>query len=88
MAAVERYMGDRVELEGTASGLHALLWIRGLPWRRVERVVERAAVVGVAVDTVNRHALTPQRRAGLLLGYTLLDEDGIREGIRRLASVL
>lgn len=88
VSAVERYLGDRVELRGAESGLHVLLWIRDLAASRVNDVIARAARVGVEVNSVAPHSLGPPSRAGLLLGYTLLDEKRIKTGIRRLASVL
>jgi GntR family transcriptional regulator / MocR family aminotransferase len=51
-------------------------------------VIEKARQVGVGIYPVAQYYLTPPQRTGVLLGYGPLGERAIREGIRRLASVL
>ena len=52
-----------------------------------EAIVARAAAVGVGVYGISRYAI---RRGppGLMLGYSRMSEEEIREGIRRLATAL
>ena len=88
LAAVKHHLGDRVEVAGANAGLHVLLWLRGIPATGAPRVVTRAARVGVGVYTPDLFYLGRPPRAGLVLGYASLDEDAIREGIRRLARVV
>jgi GntR family transcriptional regulator / MocR family aminotransferase len=86
--AVGRYLGDRVEVAGANAGLHVLLWLREVDASQIGVLRKKAAAVGVGVYSPAPYYLTPPRQAGLLLGYTSLTEDQIREGIQRLASVL
>ena len=48
----------------------------------------RAAREGVEVRAVGAHATLTGQRPGLLLGYTALDAEEIRGGVRRLARAL
>jgi len=84
LEAVNEYLGDRVQLTGDGSGAHVVLWLRA----RVseEAVIERAAAKDVAVYGIARHFLQRARRAGLMLGYSRMREEDIREGVRRLAE--
>lgn len=84
LEAVNEYLGDRVRLTGHGSGAHVVLWLRA----RVaeEAVIERAAGKDVGVYGVARHFLQRPRRTGLMLGYSRMREEDIREGVRRLAE--
>jgi GntR family transcriptional regulator/MocR family aminotransferase len=88
LAAVAKHLGDRVDVAGANAGLHLLLWLRGVPARETPRIVARAARAGVGVYAPDPFYLGRPPGAGLVLGYASLDEDAIREGIRRLARSL
>lgn len=83
--ALREYFGDRAEVAGANAGLHILVWLRGCALGSLSR---KAATVGVRVYSVSPYYLHPPRRAGILLGHASLTEREIREGIKRLASVL
>jgi GntR family transcriptional regulator/MocR family aminotransferase len=87
-AAVERHLGERAELEGTRAGLHALLWVNGLPHAREAELRHRCADAGVGIYPVHPFYDSPPRRAGYVLGYSALEEDAIEEGIARVGAVL
>lgn len=87
LAAAHEQLGERAQIGGANAGLHVVLWLRGAP-RRAAEIRKRAADRGVgvyAIDPFYRHG---PKRAGLLLGYAALSLDEIREGIRRLATVI
>ena len=87
--ALESRLADVAEVVGTGGGIHMLVRLRRrLSPRRLRELVERAAAADVGVHTDERCHLTSPRRPGLLLGFGRLEEDEIREGIRRLAVVL
>jgi GntR family transcriptional regulator / MocR family aminotransferase len=88
LEAIDRYLGDRVEVSGAEGGLHILLWLRDITFARTAEVVAAAEKSGVGVYSVAPFYSKPPRRAGLLLGYTSLAEERIAEGIRRLASLI
>jgi GntR family transcriptional regulator/MocR family aminotransferase len=76
------------ELEpvGIAAGLHLVAW---LPDDLDETtVVATAADQGVAVAPVSDFQLAPTRRAGLIFGYSSLDERAVTDGIARLARAI
>ena len=87
LAAIAEHLGDRAEVSGSNAGVHVLLWLRGIGAERTAALIKRAARIGVGVYSVEPFYLKPPKRCGLLLGYASLDEDAIRRGIQRLATV-
>jgi GntR family transcriptional regulator/MocR family aminotransferase len=88
LEAIAQDFGDRAEISGANAGLHMLVWLKGAGGRPIQSVAEKARRAGVGLYPVAPYYLTPPCRAGVLLGYGHLREPEIREGIRRLASVL
>ena len=83
---VHKYLGGRVELTGDGAGAHVVLWLRR---HAVEQsIVAAAASRGVGVYGIARYFLTRPSRSGLVLGYSRMKEEEIREGIRRLGGIL
>jgi GntR family transcriptional regulator/MocR family aminotransferase len=94
VTALERHFGPAVEVGGHEAGLHVVVWLPDLPAERVDALIaacrERGVGVysqggGLAVHSELRAGMAP-RRAGLLLGYGLLDVDRIERGVEVLAS--
>jgi GntR family transcriptional regulator / MocR family aminotransferase len=85
--AIREYLGDRVEVAGDGAGTHAVLWPRS---QRVaeDAVIERAASRGVGVYGISGYYQARPARAGLMLGYSRVNEQQIREGIRLLGETL
>jgi len=85
------HLGDQVEEQGAASGLHLVVWFHNLPASAEPALVSAAREQGVCVYPVGPLYLggtnqkTSQRYAGLIMGYALLSEEDIAKGIRRLA---
>jgi GntR family transcriptional regulator/MocR family aminotransferase len=88
LQALADYLPKRAEVIGANAGLHLLVWLRGVSPHTVDRLVQRAAGVGVGLYPIAPYYLRPPRRVGFLLGYAALTEGAIRNGIRRLAGVL
>jgi GntR family transcriptional regulator/MocR family aminotransferase len=84
--AIDKYLGDRVEVTGYGAGAHVALW----PSSRVSEadVIAKAASSGVAVYGISPYFLSAPPRKGFMLGYSRLKESDIREGVRRLSQVL
>jgi GntR family transcriptional regulator / MocR family aminotransferase len=51
-----------------------------------DTAIARAAARGVGVYGISPFFLTPSLRAGLVLGYSRMNEKEIREGIRLLSE--
>jgi GntR family transcriptional regulator/MocR family aminotransferase len=88
LGAIGDFLGDRVAVCGANAGLHAVLWVRGVPGRSAGALARRAAEAGVGIYPVTPYYLTPPGRAGFILGYGALRTADIRAGIARLARVL
>ncbi len=52
------------------------------------KVFESAARRGVEAPAVSLYGASPDGRGGLLLGYAVVEEAGIREGVRRMTEAL
>lgn len=91
--AVETYLPLNAHIEGTASGLHVVLWITSLPDTQEATLVAQATKQGVGVRPISpMYALRAKHRsqncAGLVLGYASLSLDDIRKGIKKLAAAV
>ena len=84
--AFDQYFGGRVRMTGDSAGAHVVLWTPAT--HSEQRVVEVAAAQGVGVYGIGRYYLGGPSAAGIMLGYTRLNEMGIREGIQRLANAI
>lgn len=87
-------LGERVEIQGSASGLHLVVWSRSLGAEKEPVLIEAARQKGVRLYPVSQffhpagRSDASNRRAGLVMGYSLLERDQIEEGVRRLADAL
>jgi GntR family transcriptional regulator/MocR family aminotransferase len=86
LEAIEKYLGDRVELTGEGAGAQVVLWPRK-PISE-ESIVAQAAERGVGVYGIAHCFLNTPSRPGLMLGYARMNEREIREGIRILGEIL
>ena len=91
--AIEQYLGNRARVEGTASGLHLVLWLPGIQVQDEPTLVEQARACGVGVWPVTPlyaagPALRARRCAGLVMGYASLEPAQITAGIERLAPAV
>jgi GntR family transcriptional regulator/MocR family aminotransferase len=93
VGAISTHLGERARVEGTDSGLHAVVWLRDVPMRAEPEIVAGAKALGVGVWPVSplyaeRTTFRTQRCAGLVLGYAGLTTAAIEEGIGRLARAV
>ena len=86
LGAVARHFGAKAHVEGSAAGLHVVVWFPGLRPDCVPALVDAAVARGVGVYPIADHATRPLRRGGLVLGYGLTDVAQIQRGIKALAD--
>lgn len=80
------HFGDRAAITGTESGMHVLVQIDHVA--DADGFIERARERGVGIYSAKPYyALEAPKGAIFLMGYSSVSEDGIREGIRRLAEI-
>lgn len=86
ISSLRKAFGDRITISGGGSGLHILVrFDLGLEPVEIEK---RSASVGVGImSTQNFYGRMP-KKAEFIFGYGGLEVSQIREGIRRLATVL
>src|SRR5919202_636577 len=79
--ALERELGDWVEITSPEAGLQLVAW---LPEGVDDRVVsQRAAAFQVEAPPLSAFAMSRLKRGGLVLGYAAVSVPEIREGVRR-----
>jgi GntR family transcriptional regulator/MocR family aminotransferase len=86
LAALDLELGDRVAVLGEPAGMH--LMVRFKTNLDDETVARRAAAQGVSLAPAGRCFMNPGPQAGFILSFVGIDEDRIRQGVRRLAQVL
>lgn len=86
LEAVDKYLGNRVEVTGEGAGTQVVLWPRKAVSE--EAIVAAAAQRGVGIYGIAHCFAREPARPGFLLGYARLTEEEIREGIRRLGQIL
>jgi GntR family transcriptional regulator/MocR family aminotransferase len=86
LEAFREHFADRAVLTGTQGGMHVLVRLEGVA--DAESLVLRARESGVGVYSArDYYSLAPPAGATFLVGYSSIDEAGIREGVRRLAAL-
>jgi GntR family transcriptional regulator / MocR family aminotransferase len=84
--ALREHLAEEVEIAGDASGMHLVAWFPKLATSHIDALVAACQRRDVGVYSIARHALQPLRRAGLILGYGLVDERATDRGVRILAA--
>ena len=86
LEALERRLGRHLRVCSIPAGMHLTVELpAGVDDLALAR---RAAELGLEVSPLSRYYLGEGRRPGLLLGYSAVGEDRLREGVERLASLL
>ena len=86
VSALSEELDDDVEIGGDAAGMHLIAWFPRLDRAGLETLVAACRARNVGVYALERHAMRPMKRQALILGYGLVDEPAIVEGVRRLAA--
>jgi GntR family transcriptional regulator/MocR family aminotransferase len=86
VAEVQKHLAGYLEVENRLSGMHIIGWLP--PGVDDKSLVQKAALAGIKTSAVSAHSLTQGHRNGLILGYTAINEEQIRKGVRQLAKVI
>ena len=91
LGALAAECGPALTIEGAETGLHIVIWIKGVGAARESDLVEAARSIGIGLYPVSPlydpGAAKPET-AGFVLGYSALDTDTLRRGVALLATVL
>jgi len=85
LEATHKYLRE-VEVTGDGSGTHVVLWPN--PSISEEDLIARAAIQDVGVYGIAKYFLKTPKNPGLMLGYSGMNDEQIREGVRRLAKAI
>jgi len=86
VGALSAELGTEAEIGGDAAGMHLIAWFPRLDRAGLETLVAACHARDVGVYALERHAMRPMKRQALILGYGLVDEPAIVEGVGRLAA--
>jgi GntR family transcriptional regulator/MocR family aminotransferase len=84
--ALRSGFGDRVTILGENSGMHLMIRLRSR-WTNAE-VIRRAASAGVGLLNAGMYYLNQSREDEFVLGYAMMSERKIQEGVKRLVLAL
>ncbi|MBW4643470.1 MAG: PLP-dependent aminotransferase family protein [Goleter apudmare HA4340-LM2] len=80
------HFGDRVQILGENAGMHLMVKIHTA--LNDAEIVQRAAQVGVGINSAYPYYLKANPGGEFVLGYAELNEQRIQEGIDRLAKII
>lgn len=88
LKALHAAFGESISIQGENAGLHVTVWFKDLAASETDTIVAKAAKKGIGVYSIAPlyHGALPS--AGLLLGYSSLDEFEITAGINAMAQAL
>ena len=80
--------GDRIEVYGAEAGLHVTIRWKTKLAHPMRDLVARAAEMQLGIYPADGYYSRPPRAPTFVLGYTSLNPQDIREGVKRLAKLL
>jgi GntR family transcriptional regulator/MocR family aminotransferase len=86
LGAVRRYFGAKASMDGSAAGLHVVVWLPDLRPDRVDALIDAGVARGVGAYSIADYATRPLSRAGLLLGYGVTAVAQIQRGVKLLSD--
>ncbi len=84
--SLQTHMPNRVNYSSVAAGLHVMLYLKA--GCDETEIVHQAASVGVGVYPGAPYHLQTPAPPSILLGFSGLDTNQIKEGVKRLASII
>lgn len=81
-------LGDRAEVLRARTGMHLMVWLRGLDRAQGEILVTQGLRSGLGLHTVAPCYVEPPDRAGFLLGFGTLSPRDLVEATRRFAALV
>ena len=91
--AIHKFLPKRVEVEGTASGLHIVVWLEDFQIEDEPNLIARAKAIGIGIWCITPlysagDKLRRKKCAGLVMGYAGLTPTEIKKGVARLAQAI
>ncbi|WP_312525810.1 PLP-dependent aminotransferase family protein [Comamonas sp.] len=90
--ALKIHFEGQIRVESAASGLHIVVWFNNVPSGQESELMATALEHGVKLYPISplyrQSRQTPNRTAGAVVGYALLEPQEITAGIAKLANAL
>src|SRR5215472_4845496 len=84
--AIQHQIGDKLEIIGSEAGMHLVALLP--PGVNEVAVASKAAKIGISAMPLSSCYLNRPDRCGLILGYGGTDPRQIRDGVRKLATLI
>jgi GntR family transcriptional regulator/MocR family aminotransferase len=84
--AIHAHLRNKFEIIGAAAGLQLAGFLP--PGTDDVEVSNKAARMGISVMPLSPYYLSPSTKSGLVLGYGCVNEEEIRDGVRKLESCI
>lgn len=85
---LQQHAGDRLQVEGSAAGMHLTCWLPGVASRSLPALIAAAEQQDLGLYPITPYFSAPPPVAGLLLGYSGLSCRDLAEASRRLGQLL
>ena len=88
VAGLKEHARERVEIADTPAGMHLVIWLNGYDAPRREALVDYAHELGLGLHPISSLYLHAPERQGLVLGYSGLSVNELREAMRLFGQCL
>lgn len=88
LEGLHRYAGDRIQVQGTRAGMHVVVWLRGLTYPQLDRLIANGIQHGLGLYPIHPHYRKAPAQPGLLLGYAGLSEESLKEASKIFGQCL
>ncbi|HEX4268484.1 MAG TPA: PLP-dependent aminotransferase family protein [Steroidobacteraceae bacterium] len=88
MDSLRRHCGDRIAIQDTHAGTHVVVWLPGVEYSQLTRLVEIGIGRGLGLYPIHPFYRNPPDRPGLMLGYAGLSAEALARAGELLADCL
>lgn len=93
ISALKANFGDSVDIRGTETGLHIVVWFRDIPIARESDLIDCAIAFGVGIYSIRALWKPPlsyvlNEQIGLVMGYAALSPELIGKGVAQLKKAI
>jgi len=91
LEGLARELGPAVSVVGAETGLHVVMWLRGVGPERTPDILRSAQAAGIGLYSVlplYDPRTPPPAEAGFVLGYAGLGRDALQRGVKALSGIL
>ena len=88
LEGLQQWCGAHIRVSESQAGMHVIVWLPGLSYEQLARLIELGATRGLGLHPVHPYYRAPPRHPGLLVGFAGLSCIQIRTATRLLGQCL